>query len=80
MKGNSRCQTYSKEYKFKIKASSVIQIMNKHHKLLTTLIHLQQESSRRLKSMKNVQANVIPVYTILGLSGLAALLKAFGLL
>ncbi len=28
--------------------------------------------------MENVQAIVIPVYTILGLSGLAALLKVIG--
>jgi hypothetical protein len=50
-----------------------------HDELIGELIQLNQESSRRLKIMENVQAIVIPVYAILGLSGLAALLKAFGL-
>ena len=49
-----------------------------HDELIGALIELHQESSRRLKIMENIQAVVVPVYATLGLSGLAALLKAFG--
>lgn len=52
--------------------------VKQHHELLARLIHLHQESARRLKIMKNMQAWVIPVYAILGVCGLAALLKVFG--
>jgi len=52
--------------------------VKQHDELIGKLIQLHQESSRRLKIMENVQAIVIPVYAILGLSGLAALLKIFG--
>lgn len=54
------------------------QKVKQHEELISELIHLHEESSRRLKIMENVQAIVIPVYAILGLSGLAALLKVFG--
>ncbi|MEM0939696.1 MAG: hypothetical protein AAF600_15745 [Bacteroidota bacterium] len=52
--------------------------VKQHDKLIGELISLHHESSRRLKIMKNIQAVVIPVYAILGLSGLAALFKVFG--
>jgi len=52
--------------------------VREHYELISELISLQQESSRRLRIMENVQAIIIPVYAILGLSGLAALLKIFG--
>lgn len=54
--------------------------VRQHDELIGEIIHLQQESSRRLKIMENIQAIVIPVYLILGLAGMAALLKVFGLI
>lgn len=53
--------------------------VRQHDELIGELIALHQESSRRLKIMENIQAIVIPVYTILGLSGIVALLKVFGI-
>ncbi|MEQ8713610.1 MAG: hypothetical protein RIC80_11375 [Cyclobacteriaceae bacterium] len=53
--------------------------VRQHDELIGELIALHQESSRRLKIMENIQAIVIPVYTILGLGGVAALLKVFGI-
>lgn len=52
--------------------------VKQHDELIGELISLHQESSRRLRIMENIQAIVIPVFTILGLSGLAALLKVLG--
>jgi len=52
--------------------------LNQHDELIKGIIQLRHESSRRLKVMENIQAIVIPVYAILGLSGLATLLKVMG--
>lgn len=51
-----------------------------HDEVIAELIQLHQESSRRLTIMENVQAIVLPVYSILGAAGLIALLKAFGVI
>lgn len=52
--------------------------VKQHDELIGELTHLHQESSKRLRIMENIQAIVIPVYAILGLSGLTALLKVLG--
>lgn len=54
--------------------------VKQHDELIGELIELHQESSRRLKIMENIQAIVVPVYALLGLSSLAALLKVFGII
>ncbi len=53
--------------------------VRQHDELIAELIQLNQDSTRRLKIMENVQAVVIPVYSILGFAGLVGLLKVFGL-
>ena len=53
--------------------------VKQHDELMGELIQMHQESSKRLRIMENVQAFAIPVLLVLGLSGLAAFLKVFGL-
>ncbi|MEQ9468499.1 MAG: hypothetical protein RLN88_13890 [Ekhidna sp.] len=53
--------------------------VRQHDELMGELIQMHQDSSKRLRIMENVQAIAIPVLLILGISGLAAFLKAFGI-
>ena len=53
--------------------------VKQHDELIGEIISLHQESTRRLKIMENIQAIAIPVFIILGLSGLFAFLKVFGM-
>jgi len=53
--------------------------VRQHDELMGELIQMHQDSSKRLRIMENVQAVAIPVLLILGISGLAAFLKAFGI-
>ena len=50
--------------------------VRQHDELIGELIQLHQDSSRRLRIMENIQSIVIPVYAVLGIAGLVALLKA----